>query len=95
VKSKTVVELAQTASGIGAFLLGAGVGLLFYSFLLPGKYLFLFSGIILHSWGMIKLTKLKDANGDFFFYTNHWIKLGLCICVLAIITLIVYLLKLI
>jgi hypothetical protein len=85
------VEFTQSASAIGAFVLGIGVGLLFFTILLPAKLLFLITGVILHGWGMIKLATFKNGDGSPLFYSNHWIRLSLWICVLAIMSLIVYL----
>jgi hypothetical protein len=92
-KLQTRVELAQSSSGIGACVLGIGIGMLFQNFLQFSSSIFLVTGIVLHSWGMITLAKMKDESGRKMFYTNHWIRLGMWICVVLILLLTVYLFR--
>jgi hypothetical protein len=85
------IELAQSASGIGAFVLGIGVGLLLLSTIVAAKYLLVAVGIALHGWGMMSLSRIKNEDGTPMFYTNHTLRLLMWVCALALIALTVYL----
>lgn len=87
------IELAQSASGIGAFVLGIGVGVLFLGSLGVAKFVFLAVGIASHGWGMTALSRMKNTDGSPMFYTNHWLRLLMWVCAVALIALTVFLIN--
>jgi hypothetical protein len=92
-KQQLKIELAQSASGIGAFVLGIGVGVLFLATVSVAKFAFLAAGIVLHGWGMMALSRMKNTDGSPMFYTNHWLRLLMWVCAVALIALIVFLIN--
>ena|SRR6185436_15496208 len=89
------MEFASSLSGVGAFLLGIGTGLVFFNLFQEAKYFILGAGLIIHGIGMYTMTTLKNEKGEQMFYTNHWLRLLMWICTVALIAIAVYLFKLI
>ena len=83
----------QSLSGIGAFVLGAGVGVLFLGSLEAAKYVLLFVGIAMHGWGMMALSRMKNSDGTPMFYTNHGLRMLMWVCALALMALTVFLIN--
>ena len=87
------IELAQSASGVGAFILGIGVGVSFLDFFSSSRYVLLALGIAMHGWGMMTLANTKDENGKHLFYTNHLLRMLMWLCAVALVILIASLLN--
>ena len=54
------VKGAELLSGVGAVVLGAGLGLLFSNLLKPFTVPLLIVGLLTHAWGMFDKHRLED-----------------------------------
>lgn len=78
------MKLAELTSGIGALVLGMGLGSYFSEWIQKGSVGLLFIGAVLHSWGMFnkhQLEKRENAVFPFWEKALYWV----CWFLLAII----------
>ena len=78
------VKRAELTSGIGALVLGTGLGALFAPFLAPAAAAVLAAGLLLHAWGMYDKHRLErgtDAASVRYAAALYW----LCWAVLAVV----------
>jgi len=57
------LRLAELASGLGAGVLGLGIGILAADYLRGLGLPLLFSGLLLHAWGMVDKHRLERTAG--------------------------------
>ena len=57
------LKRAELTSGVGALVLGTGLGALFARYLAPAALAVLVAGLLLHAWGMYDKHRLESATG--------------------------------
>ena len=81
------IKKAELVSGVGALVLGVGLGLLFSNFLKPYTFPALIVGMLMHAWGMFDKHRLENQ-------TLHvrpwWEGVFYWICWAALLVLIMY-----
>jgi hypothetical protein len=82
------IKGAELLSGIGAVLLGAGIGLLFSNLLMPYTTPLLVVGLLTHAWGMFNKHRLESGLSVGRLW---WMELLYWVCWLALLVLILYL----
>ena len=56
------VKRAELTSGVGALVLGTGLGALFAQYLAPAAIPVLAAGLLLHAWGMYDKRRLERGS---------------------------------
>ena len=82
------VKRAELLGGVGALVLGAGLGLLFSSFLKPYAVPLLVVGLLAHAWGMFDKHRLEAASPG---ARPRWAESLYWVCWAALLLLVVYL----
>jgi hypothetical protein len=78
------LKRAELTSGIGALVLGTGLGALFATWLAPAAVAMLAAGLLLHAWGMYdkhRLERGSDAASVPYATALYWI----CWVLLAVV----------
>lgn len=57
------LKRAELTSGVGALVLGTGLGALFARYLAPAALAVLVAGLLLHAWGMYDKHRLERGTG--------------------------------
>lgn len=57
------LKRAELTSGVGALVLGTGLGALFARYLAPAALAVLVVGLLLHAWGMYDKHRLERGTG--------------------------------
>jgi hypothetical protein len=84
----TRLKLAELTSGVGALVLGVGIGALFPQWFAPAAVLVTVAGVLLHGFGMWDKRRLEGAstpeNGRMVaaLYWACWLLLGAVVIVL-------------
>lgn len=79
-----LLKRAELTSGIGALVLGTGLGALFARYLAPAAFAVLATGLLLHAWGMYdkhRLERGSDAASVRYVAALYW----LCWVLLALV----------
>ena len=82
------VKKAELLGGVGALVLGAGLGLLLSSFLQPYAVPLLVVGLLAHAWGMFDKHRLEAASPG---ARPRWAESLYWVCWAALLLLAVYL----
>lgn len=82
------VKLAELTSGVGALLLGVGLGAWFAAFLDGFATAILVTGIALHAWGMWQKHRLEAAIDD---AMPAWVQALYWVCWLALALIVAFL----
>jgi len=86
---KNYIKLAQSASALGAGILGFGLGALLGNVIADYVYVVIGAGAILHVWGMYVMQMRKDNERPTIIAKALWISAW--ICLIALIAIIIYL----
>lgn len=57
------LKRAELTSGVGALVLGTGLGALFAQYLAPAAVAVVAAGLLLHAWGMYDKHRLERGSG--------------------------------
>jgi hypothetical protein len=71
------LKLAELTSGVGALVLGIGLGALFASWLAPAAGLITVTGVLLHAFGMWDKHRLEDRGGT---ENPRWVVMAYWVC---------------
>ena len=82
------IKKAELLGGVGALVLGVGLGILLSSFLKPYAVPFLLVGLLMHAWGMFDKHRLEKASSA---PPLWWTQLLYWICWVALLGLIGFL----
>jgi hypothetical protein len=82
------IKKAELLGGVGALVLGMGLGLLFSSFLKPYAVPVLLVGLLMHAWGMLDKHGLETASSRVRLW---WTELLYWACWIALLILTIYL----
>ena len=72
----TRVKLAELTSGVGALVLGIGLGALFATWIGPAAGFVTLAGLAVHAFGMWdkhRIEKRTEADADRLFLTLYWV----------------------
>ena len=72
----TRVKLAELTSGVGALVLGIGLGALFATWIGPTAGFVTLAGLAVHAFGMWdkhRIEKRTEADADRLFLTLYWV----------------------
>lgn len=88
--SKNYIKIAQSASALGAGILGFGLGAKWGSALADYAFIVIIAGAIIHVWGMYVM-QMKSVNGKAttmakVLWVSAWV------CLVAMISILIYLL---
>lgn len=81
------LKRAEFLSGIGAVVLGMGLGLFFSKFLRAYTVLLLIIGLLVHAWGMFDKHRLENASTSARLW---WAEALYWICWAALLALVAY-----
>ena len=84
------LKRAELTSGVGALVLGTGLGALFARFLGPAALAVLVAGLLLHAWGMYdkhRLERGSDAASVRYAAALYWLCWGLLALLVAYLAL--------
>ena len=81
------LKRAELLGGVGALILGMGVGLLFAAFLTPYTIPFLLTGLLMHAWGMYNKHRLESEGAV---ARQWWAELLYWVCWAALLVLCAY-----
>jgi hypothetical protein len=81
------LKRAELLSGVGAVVLGMGLGLFFSRFLLPYATPLLLVGLLTHAWGMFDKHRLESASAGVRLW---WAEILYWLCWGALLALTVY-----
>jgi cytochrome c biogenesis protein ResB len=89
-ESKSYINIAQSASALGAGVLGFGLGSKWGNVLADYAFIVIMAGAIIHVWGMYVM-QMRPGNGKAnavakVLWVSAWV------CLIALIAIIVYLL---
>ena len=79
------IKKAELLGGVGALVLGMGLGLLLSSFLKPYANAFLLVGLLMHAWGMFDKHRLEAATSG---ASLWWAELLYWVCWIALLVLV-------
>jgi uncharacterized membrane protein YecN with MAPEG domain len=82
------IKKAELLVGVGALVLGMGLGLLLSSFLKHYAFPILLVGLLMHAWGMFDKHKLETTSSGVRLW---WAELLYWVCWIALLILIIYL----
>jgi hypothetical protein len=85
--SRKRLKKADLASGVGAGILGVGLGVLLFKFLKPFTVSILIIGLFLHGWGMFEKHRLENESKAIFVW---WSELLYWLCWIALLILVGY-----
>jgi hypothetical protein len=81
------LKRAELLGGVGALILGMGLGLLFARFLTPYTTPLLLTGLLMHAWGMYDKHRLESEGAG----ARQWrVELLYWVCWVALLVLCVY-----
>lgn len=78
---------AELLGGVGALVLGMGLGLLFSGFLKPYTVPFLLVGLLMHAWGMFDKHRIEAVPSN---VRPRWAELLYRVCWMALLVLVAY-----
>src|SRR5215207_5486661 len=84
------LKRAEVTSGIGALVLGTGLGALFARYLAPAAITVLAAGLLLHAWGMYdkhRLERSSEAASVQYTTALYWLCWGLLALLVAYLVL--------
>lgn len=82
------LKLAELTSGVGALVLGVGLGVLFASTLRQSAAIVLVTGGLLHGWGMLDKHRLETSGAA---HQVWWVNFLYWVCWAALGGLVIYL----
>jgi hypothetical protein len=85
------IKLAQSASALGAGILGFGLGAKWGSVIMDYAVVVIIAGAVLHVWGMYVMQMRKDNKKANTIARALWISAW--ICLIALIVIIIYLIS--
>jgi hypothetical protein len=88
-ENRNYIKIAQSASALGAGILGFGLGAKWGNVITDYAFVVLFTGAILHIWGMYVMQMRKDNKRTNTVAKALWISAWLCL--IALIVIITYL----
>lgn len=86
-KATSRIKRAELLSGVGAVVLGMGLGLLFANSLKPYLIPILLVGLVMHAWGMFDKHRSENAPAK---ASPWWSELLYWVCWVALLALVLF-----
>ena len=90
---KDHTRLAQTASALGAGILGFGLGAKWGNVIVDYAFIVIVAGAILHVWGMY-IMQMKNYNQKYYGISRAlWISAWVCLIILVVLVVYLFITK--
>jgi hypothetical protein len=86
-ENKNYIKIAQSASALGAGILGFGLGARWGNVIADYAFIVIVAGALLHVWGMYVMQMRKDIRKANAVAKVLWISAWLCLIALVVITI--------